>query len=120
MLVTFELKKRHDIISLWFLNLIWPERDIMTVEIPMEDNFNKICFSVSKKKETKQLRENYTDLKYLCGKVQIDGFDEKSLFCLGDVDETVKAILNKSIQDKLNASQRWIHSIHVTDQPVFS
>lgn len=64
-LVNFEFKKRQDIITNWFFSLIWPEKDRITIDMPLYDQKEPICAAILRKKDLKTARENYLDLKGL-------------------------------------------------------
>ena len=68
MLLTFDLKKRQDIFSYYFTNLIWEERDVITVDIGLDIEYVPVCFLISKRHLIKNLRENHLDVKHLTEK----------------------------------------------------
>jgi hypothetical protein len=50
-LVTFELKKRQDLVSMWLLDFIWPEKDRLIIDIPIRAQPIPVCMGLMKKKE---------------------------------------------------------------------
>ena len=58
-LVTLELKRRQDIFTMTTFNILWPEIDKITYEIPLSFNDMFPCvFSVVKRNEMKALLED--------------------------------------------------------------
>ena len=62
-IVSFELRKRQDIISDFFLRLVWPDKDKLTIEIPIKPNSDlPAVFSIVKKQQVKTVRKYFEDL----------------------------------------------------------
>ena len=67
------MRKRQDLISLFVYELIWPEKDTITIDIPVKTDI-PLVFLLSLKKKMKSYIEKQLDLKMLTGQ-----FDVKNL-----------------------------------------
>lgn len=67
------MRKRQDLISLFIYELIWPEKDTITIDIPVKTEI-PLVFLLSLKKKMKPYIEKQLDLKMLTGQ-----FDVKNL-----------------------------------------
>ena len=67
------MRKRQDLISLFVYELIWPEKDTITIDIPVRTDI-PLVFLLSLKKKMKSYIEKQLDLKMLTG-----SFDVKNL-----------------------------------------
>jgi hypothetical protein len=67
------MRKRQDLISLFVYELIWPEKDTITIDIPVKTDI-PLIFLLSLKKKMKSYIEKQLDLKMLTGQ-----FDVKNL-----------------------------------------
>ena len=94
MLLTFDLKKRQDIFSYWLTNLVWQERDLLTVDIGLDVDYLPVCFLISKKHLIKSLRENHLDVKHLTEKQSILNLHE-TYTVLGEHSETMNSIFDQ-------------------------
>lgn len=62
-LTVLELNRRDDFLSMFILNLIWPAKDKMTIEIPLKSVIHPTVFAIVRKGTSKTVRNNYDDLK---------------------------------------------------------
>ncbi|EGR30285.1 hypothetical protein IMG5_135810 [Ichthyophthirius multifiliis] len=119
-LVTLEFVKRQDIIWNWLLNFIWPEKDTITIDIPLYDQKEPICAAILRTKNLKTARENFQDLKYLTQKVFTDKLDDDVLSILAGDENMAKEIFDDQMLKSINQYQKWFSVIHITDQKAFS
>ncbi|EAR94967.2 transmembrane protein, putative (macronuclear) [Tetrahymena thermophila SB210] len=119
-LVNFEFRKRQDIITNWFFNLIWPEKDRITIDMPLYDQKEPICAAVLRKKDLKTARENYLDLKGLVQKIDTDILDDNHLVLLAGDNYIANTLFDDSTLKLLEQNQKYISLIHITDCQVFS
>jgi|JI6StandDraft_1071083.scaffolds.fasta_scaffold25758_1 hypothetical protein len=50
-----QLRRREDLLSFYGMELVFPERDLVTIDIPMECS-TPLVFCLAKKKELKNLK----------------------------------------------------------------
>ncbi len=60
------MRKRQDLISLFIYELIWPEKDTITIDIPVKTDI-PVVFLLSLKKKMKSYLEKHLDVKMLTG-----------------------------------------------------
>ncbi|CAD8101539.1 unnamed protein product [Paramecium sonneborni] len=115
--VTIDLKKRQDLLSMLFFSFIWPERDTITIDIPLSSIPQPICFALVKKRDAKSYKEANLDLKYLCEKLSIDKIDDHlTLVTLGEGKEPLTSIFDSKLCSALGKYDKYIQNIHFTDQ----
>ncbi len=64
------MRKRQDLISLFVYELIWPEKDMITIDIPVKTEI-PVVFLLSLKKKLKSYLEKHLDAKMLTGSFEI-------------------------------------------------
>lgn len=64
------MRKRQDLISLFVYELIWPEKDMITIDIPVKTDV-PVVFLLALKKKMKSYIDKYLDLKMLAGSFEI-------------------------------------------------
>ena len=64
------MRKRQDLISLFIYELIWPEKDTITIDIPVKTDI-PIVFLLSLKRKTRSYLEKHLDVKMLTGLVDL-------------------------------------------------
>jgi hypothetical protein len=64
------MRKRQDLISLFVYELIWPEKDTITIDIPVKSDI-PLVFLLSLKKKMKSYIEKQLDLKMLTGQFEV-------------------------------------------------
>lgn len=64
------MRKRQDLISLFVYELIWPEKDTITIDIPVKTDV-PLVFLLSLKKKMKSYIEKQLDLKMLTGQFEV-------------------------------------------------
>ncbi|CAD8164554.1 unnamed protein product [Paramecium octaurelia] len=115
--VTIDLKKRQDLLSMLFFSFIWPEKDTITIDIPIAATPQPICFALIKKRDAKSYKEANIDLKYLCEKLFIDKIEDNlTLVTLGEGKEPLTTIFDSKICQALKKYDKQIQNIHFTDQ----
>ncbi|CAD8199861.1 unnamed protein product [Paramecium pentaurelia] len=115
--VTIDLKKRQDLLSMLFFSFIWPERDTITIDIPIAATPQPICFALVKKRDAKSYKEANIDLKYLCEKLSIEKIDDNlTLVTLGEGKEPLTTIFDSKLCQALKKYDKYIQNIHFTDQ----
>jgi len=114
-MVTMELKRRHDLFSMAIVNLIWPQKDRLRLEIPI-DTVNNLpfLFAVAKRKEAKFVHDNYPDINYFCNKMTHDELDREYVV-LGEDEEVSEYILTSSVIVALKKYDNIIEMISFTD-----
>ena len=80
-----------------FCNFIWPERDRVSIEIPLSlPEELKCVFAIVRKREAKKLLENYADIKDMTKMRESEILsDEFSIFA--EYDEISRYILTQNV-----------------------
>ncbi len=69
------MRKRQDLISLFVYELIWPEKDVITIDIPVKTDI-PLVFLLSLKKKMKTYIEKHLDVKMLTGAFEVKGLHQ--------------------------------------------
>lgn len=110
--------KREDLIYRCIYETIWPEKDTITIDVPVQAN-HPIVFCVANAKKIKHITEKYLDVAKLAGSFDVKGLGS-TLHVLTEGQEIVDLIFDAAIVKKLNEVAPLIYSIHYTDQKMFS
>jgi len=114
-LTTIELKKRQDLITMAIFNLIWPERDRISIEIPLDISYSiPVQFGVVRRKDAKTVHANNPDFKGLCRKITIDELSQYTI--LAESEENISNILTPPIMSILKKHDQLIQMLSVSDQ----
>jgi len=115
-LVSLDLQKRQDLLSMYVLSFIWPEKDRVTIEIPIDLKTPiPIVFAAIKKREVKKMQEANPDIKGLCRKLRYDSL-ANDYVVLGEFEETTDYVLSESIVSMLNKNANLIQLLSFSDQ----
>jgi Protein of unknown function (DUF1682) len=100
--------------------LIWPEKDRVSFDIPLqcEGNPPSICFALLKKRVIKSSLDQFEDLKLLTKRFKVEGVSEK-LGIFSDHKEILPALLDKDAKEFFKKYEEYIESIHITDRQTF-
>lgn len=60
------MRKRQDLISMFVYELIWPEKDTITIDIPVKSEI-PLVFLLANKKKMKTYIEKHLDVRMLTG-----------------------------------------------------
>jgi len=95
-LVNIETKKRHDLLAMTVFNLVWPQYDKISFEIPLvTDKLLPVCLGVCRKKNVKSVLTDNSDLKYLCKKFTVEGIPN-TITVLAENEEIIEYIFDKN------------------------
>lgn len=112
------MRKRQDLLYHLLYETIYPEKDLITIDIPVRIDHPIVLCIANKKKLAKTVEANI-DLAKLAG-----SFDVKNLNgpyeVLGEGSEAVDYILDNNVCRKLTDLGKLVQSIHYTDQKLFS
>jgi hypothetical protein len=64
------MRKRQDLISLFGYELIWPEKDTITIDIPVKTDI-PLVFLLSLKRKMKSYIEKQLDIRMLTGSFEV-------------------------------------------------
>lgn len=70
----FNTKKRQDLIY-YLYDIVFPEKDAVTIDIPVKSE-NQLVFALASKKKIREMAETYLDLKKLAGKFRVNNLHE--------------------------------------------
>jgi hypothetical protein len=110
--------KRQDLIYHFIYSTIYPEKDLIIIDIPLQVN-HPIVFCVAAKKKMKQITEKYLDLGKLAGSFEVKGLSN-GFHVIGEASEILDSVFDASTCKKINDIGSMVHSLHYTDQKVFS
>jgi hypothetical protein len=112
MLVTMNLRKRHDLFSL-MMEAGGASEDSIIIEIPMmEDDMEPFVFAISRKKAEKKMKKNNKDLDNLSLSVKSRLLGD-SLALLTDTPDLEAAFLDE--RSCRTMSLEWFRSLHFSD-----
>jgi hypothetical protein len=99
-------------------DIVFPEKDTVTIDIPVKTEV-PLVFALGSKKKTKEMAENYLDIKKLAGKFKVSNLNEHYEI-LGESSETVDTVVDNFVTKRLNDMQGLFISIHYTDLKTFT
>jgi len=115
-MATIELKRRQDLLTMMIFNFIWPEKDRISIEIPLDIKYSiPVVFAIVRAKESKTVYSNNSDLKAFCKKVMRDELEGKYV-AFGENVEAAEYILTPPIVALLKKYEKIIQMILLTDQ----
>ena len=68
------MRKRQDLISMFVYELIWPEKDTITIDIPVKSEL-PLVFLLANKKKMKTYIEKHLDVRMLTGSFEVKGLN---------------------------------------------
>ena len=123
-LVSLDFKKRQDLFT-GITSVFFPERDRIVYEIALSTSNIPMVFCICKKKDTKYLRQTYSDLDHLT-KIYEPSYlniskTSKTLMLMSEDDQQTDKIFNeKRIYNAYVSLEKNIDMIYFTDQSTFS
>jgi hypothetical protein len=94
------MRKRQDLISLFVYELIWPEKDMITIDIPVKTDI-PVVFLLSLKKKMKSYLEKHLDVKMLTGSFEIKSLN-KDYEVLGESGDTIDQLFDGYVVKKIS------------------
>jgi len=121
MLVTLELKKRHDLFSLALALVdLSTTRDTATVELQMDEGvMEPFVFAIVRRKEVSRTKKANRDLENFGSKIESAALPA-SLAILTDCAELETSLLDDRVLALLRNTEPWLNAVHFTDQNVVS
>jgi hypothetical protein len=98
--------------------MIYPEKDTITIDIPMKCEV-PVVLLVANKKKIKAYSESNLDINKLAGRFDVNNLNN-SYQILGESADIVDSIIDNYMVKKLNEFNGLFLSIHYTDQKMFS
>lgn len=118
-LVNVVTANRQDLIAV-LMALATPEEDLVTLEIPMDDNaVDSFVFTICNKKQAKAIQAENADMKDYAVTVSSDKLPKdfpSDLVLLTDCREIISEILTTKTLQILKEGSKYISQIHITDQ----
>ncbi len=112
------MRKRQDLISLFIYELIWPEKDMITIDIPVKTEI-PVVFLLSLKKKLKTYLEKHLDVKMLTGSFEIKNLNN-NYEVLGESSDTIDQIFDSYVMKRISENPGLFMFMHFTDQKMFS
>lgn len=112
------MKKRQDLLYSLVYEAIYPEKDIITIDIPVKIDHPIVLALVNRKKVAKTVEANI-DIAKLAGSFEVKNLHQ-DFEVLGESSETVDFIVDNNVCRKIAELGPLIQSIHYTDQKFFS
>ena len=113
-----KMRKRQDLLYYILYETIYPEKDMIVIDIPVKVDHPIVLGIINRKKLAKVVEANI-DLHKLAGSFEVKNLHQ-GFEVLGEATETVDYIVDNNVCRKLADLQSLIHSIHYTDQKLFS
>ncbi|CAD8206415.1 unnamed protein product [Paramecium pentaurelia] len=115
-LVGLYLHRRENLFNYYGYQFVFPSKERLVIEIGVQPQFRQyICFGIVKQNQIKRIKqEGYEDLKNICHTLTIPELDN-SLQILTEYDEIAQQICTPEIIQLLNANQKSIHIIYISD-----
>ena len=127
-----ELKHRHCLFTTCCYDILWPGKDIVTVEIPINvpeyslsdgtvTNNIPLDLIICRKRDMKNLFSAYTYMKNFVSPIQPKSFktditSSNSLIVLGESEESVNFMIDSTVGQILTEiGEEHIQEIHITD-----
>lgn len=128
-----DLKKRQCVFSTLTLELLWPKKDQVFIEIPIKvpeyylsDGTSTtnipLELIICKKRDMKTFFTTYPVLKSIVGPVKVNSLkSETDLIVLAESDEAANHVIDNQVGDILSKfGDSHIQEIHITDQKLFN
>lgn len=122
---SIELRKREDLLTYYLLQFVFPEKDLVNIIIPTGCQ-TPLVFCLSRKREMKSFKQKCPDLNFLTKDYEVSGLSENYRI-LGENPESINFIFDgyvhmdiSQVVKHLNQLINIVHSIHYTDQKIFS
>lgn len=112
------MRKRQDFLYYFLYETIYPEKDLITIDIPVKIDHPIVLAIVNKKKVSKTVEANL-DINKLAGSFEVKSLTQ-AFEVLGEASEIVDSIVDNYVCRKIADLQSLIQSIHYTDQKMFS
>lgn len=113
-----QMLKRQDLLYHLIYETIYPEKDLITIDIAVSSG-QPFVFCVVNKKKLKHVTQTNIDIAKLAGSFDVKGLNP-NFHALSEDSSIVDSILDQNTCKKLNDLTSLIHSIHYTDQKLFS
>lgn len=113
-----QMRKRQDLISMFAYELIWPEKDTITIDIPVKADV-PVVFLLSQKKKLKSYLEKHLDARMLTGSFQVRNLPT-TYELLGEAQDTLEQVFDGYVMKRIAENPGLFMYIHYTDQKMFS
>lgn len=113
---TVSLRKRQDLFSL-VLSMFFPERDSLFVEVAVGEEVDPCVLAVMRKRDTKSLIAEYSDLKDFPAAVPASSAPvPRSMNVVADAAELVPLLLHTPVAKTLEKYEALVRLVQLTDQ----
>lgn len=125
-LISLDLSKRHDLVTILSSVAIPYEKDRIIYEVSLNIPYLPHVFSICRKKDVKYMRKTYTDIDLMTESYNninsVVSYKNKSLFILTEDDDILDKILvnDKSLNKTFREIENFIDIIYLTDRQTFS
>mmetsp|Transcript_38504 Transcript_38504/g.28350 ORF Transcript_38504/g.28350 Transcript_38504/m.28350 type:complete len:403 (+) Transcript_38504:10-1218(+) len=136
-LFKFELRKRHCLFTSCCFDLVWPSKDLVTIDIPISvpeyslqdgstTNLIPLDMVICRKRDMKAMYSNFSYMKNFLAPLQAKNLKQdlsssNSLVVLGESEESVNHMIDGQIGQVLSEiGEEHIQSVHITDQKLYN
>lgn len=112
-----ELQNREDFIINYVMSLVTPMRDLITIDIPINNTVPMVLY-VLKKRDVKSIKTKSKDMQ-ITKEFKIAGLPE-SISILGENVESVDHVIDNYAIKMISQLHGTFNSLHYTDQKVYS
>lgn len=97
--INFNMRKRQDLLYFIIYEIIYPEKDLITINIPVHCD-TPLIFGLATKKKIKSLTESYLDLSQLTRVFEVKNVHQ-NFQILGESPETIDYLIDNHVAKKI-------------------
>lgn len=111
--VDVQTRRRQDMLTNLFYNIVIPERDKVSVELKIANSDVKACSYVLRSKKVKRAMEDFKDLSQLCRRFNLLKNRHLSIFC--ENEDVARCVYKEDILATLERNCFLVESLDLTD-----
>lgn len=112
-------KKRQDVIGGSLFGLIWPEKDKIIFDIPIDVDL-PLEIMICRKQNVKTTRQEMPNINQLIAPLPLKGLQNTQLTVLADSQESAEIVFTKKFMNGFEKYEKYLEFLHVTDQRVYT
>lgn len=112
-------KKRQDVIGGSLFELIWPDKDKVIFDIPIDVDI-PLEILVCRQGDVKKTQSEMPNINQLIAPVPSKSFANTNLAVLADSTESVDIVFPRRFSDAFKKYEKYLEFLHVTDQRVYT
>lgn len=112
-------KKRQDVVTGSLFGLLWPEKDRLIVDIPIDVDL-PLEILVCRKQNVRRTQQEMPNINQLIAPMKVDRFNNTNIAVLAESGETVDIVINKRFSNAFEKYEKFLEFLHITDQRVYT